>query len=68
VKVSLRFVSLTGELTHPSEPARTGAILEWVAWFSTQRLLEPLGYVPPAEFEERFHCAQTTLLAEVVLT
>ena len=24
------------------------ATLEWVAWFNQQRLLEPLGYVPPA--------------------
>ena len=24
------------------------ATLEWVAWFNTQRLLEPLGYLPPA--------------------
>jgi transposase InsO family protein len=31
------------------------ATLEWVAWFNTQRLLEPLGYLPPAEYEEQFH-------------
>ena len=31
------------------------ATLEWVAWFNTQRLLEPLGYVPPAEYEEQFY-------------
>jgi len=30
------------------------ATLEWVAWFNTQRLLEPIGYVPPAEYEEQF--------------
>lgn len=36
------------------------ATLEWVAWFNTQRLLEPLGYVPPAEFEEQFYRAQVT--------
>jgi transposase InsO family protein len=30
------------------------ATLEWVAWFNTCRLLEPLGYLPPAEYEERF--------------
>jgi putative transposase len=30
------------------------ATLEWVWWFNHQRLLEPLGYVPPAEFEEAF--------------
>ena len=27
------------------------ATLEWVDWFSTRRLLEPIGYVPPAEYE-----------------
>ncbi len=31
------------------------ATLEWVSWFNTQRLLEPLGYLPPAEFEAQFH-------------
>ena len=36
------------------------ATLEWVAWFNTQRLQEPLGYVPPAEFEEQYHRAQAT--------
>jgi transposase InsO family protein len=28
------------------------ATLDWVHWFNHKRLLEPLGYVPPAEFEE----------------
>mgnify|MGYP002780419539 FL=1 len=36
------------------------ATLEWVAWFNTQRILEPLGYVSPAEFEARFHDTQAT--------
>lgn len=31
------------------------ATLEWVAWFNTTRLMEPLGYVPPAEYEANFH-------------
>jgi putative transposase len=30
------------------------ATLEWVAWYNSQRLMEPLGYVPPAEYEEQF--------------
>lgn len=34
------------------------ATLEWVAWYNTQRLLEPLGYVPPAEYEAEYHRAQ----------
>jgi putative transposase len=28
--------------------------LEWVDWFNHRRLLEPIGYVPPAEFEATY--------------
>jgi len=28
------------------------ATLEWVSWFNNTRLLEPIGHVPPAEFEK----------------
>ena len=31
------------------------ATLTWVDWFNTRRLLEPIGYVPPAEFEARYY-------------
>ena len=31
------------------------ATLEWVDWFNNARLLEPLGYVPPAEFEATYY-------------
>lgn len=34
------------------------ATLEWVAWYNSQRLMEPLGYVPPAEYEEQFQQSQ----------
>jgi len=27
------------------------ATLEWVSWYNTQRLLEPIGYIPPVEYE-----------------
>lgn len=30
------------------------ATLAWVHWFNTQRLLEPIGYLPPAEYEARY--------------
>lgn len=30
------------------------ATLEWVAWFNTERLLGPIGNVPPAEAEARY--------------
>jgi putative transposase len=31
------------------------ATLDWVDWFNTRRLLEPIGYMPPAEFEARYY-------------
>ena len=31
------------------------ATLEWVAWFNHQRLLEPIGNMPPAEAEARYY-------------
>lgn len=36
------------------------ATLELVAWFNTERILEPLGYGSPAEFEEQRHRTQAT--------
>ena len=34
------------------------ATLGWVYWFNHRRLLEPLGYVPPAEFEVAYYQRQ----------
>jgi putative transposase len=31
------------------------ATLEWVSWFNHQRLMEPLGYIPPAEAEANYY-------------
>ena len=31
------------------------ATLTWVDWFNTRRLLEPIGYMPPAEYEARYY-------------
>jgi transposase InsO family protein len=31
------------------------ATLEWVDWFNNRRLLEPIGNVPPAEYEATYH-------------
>ena len=31
------------------------ATLTWIDWFNHRRLLEPIGYVPPAEFEARYY-------------
>lgn len=37
------------------------ATLEWVHWFNTKRLLEPLGYVSPSEFEMQYYSGQQGL-------
>ena len=42
------------------------ATLQWVSWFNTERLLEPLGYLPPAEFEAQ-HYTSNSDLVELVL-
>jgi transposase InsO family protein len=42
------------------------ATLEWVAWYNSQRLMEPLGYLPPAEYEEQYHRAQADSTAAVL--
>ena len=34
------------------------ATLAWVDWFNTRRLLAPLGYVPPLEYEEAYYRQQ----------
>jgi putative transposase len=48
------------EVIHRRGPWRTFeavefATLEWVEWFNTRRLLEPIGNIPPAEAEERYY-------------
>jgi transposase InsO family protein len=32
--------------------------LEWVDWFNHRRLLAPIGYVPPAEWEQAYYRQQ----------
>jgi transposase InsO family protein len=34
------------------------ATLEWVDWFNTRRLFEPIGNIPPLELEEAYHRSQ----------
>lgn len=34
------------------------AVLEWVDWFNNRRLLEPIGWVPPAEYEAAYYQRQ----------
>ena len=50
------------ELTHRQGPWKSFeaveyATLEWVDWFNNRRLLEPIGNIPPAEAEQRYHDA-----------
>lgn len=43
------------------------ATLEWVWWFNNHRLLEPIGYVPPVEYEEAYYRAQEAQATEPIL-
>jgi len=36
------------------------ATLDWVSWFSPKRLLEPLGYILPIEYEQAYYHRQAT--------
>ncbi len=36
------------------------AVLEWVDWWNNRRILEPLDYVPPIEYESAYYRAQAT--------
>jgi putative transposase len=57
------------ELIHRRAPWKTKesvelATLQWVHWFNHRRLLEPIGYIPPAEAEANYwkqHAIETGL-------
>jgi putative transposase len=58
------------ELIHRRVPWKTKeslelATLEWVSWFNHHRLLEPIGYIPPAEAEANYYrqLAEQAMLA-----
>ena len=34
------------------------ATLDWVHWYNHKRLLEPIGYLPPAEAEAAYYRQQ----------
>ncbi len=58
------------ELIHRRAPWKTResvelATLEWVAWFNNHRLLEPIGYIPPAEAEANYYRQLASQAAEV---
>jgi transposase InsO family protein len=37
--------------------------LEWVSWYNNERLLEPIGYLPPAEYERIYEASQAVAVA-----
>lgn len=39
------------------------ATLEWVDWFNNRRLLEPIGDIPPAEYEAMYYQEQAQAMA-----
>jgi len=56
------------ELIHRRAPWKTResvemATMEWVSWFNTQRLLGPIGYIPPAEAEANYYRQLATPVA-----
>lgn len=55
------------EVIHRRGPWKTReavelATLEWVLWFNHHRLLEPIGYTPPAEAEANYWRLQAQAL------
>jgi len=55
------------ELVRKKGPWKTVEALEWetlnwVHWFNQTRLLEPIGHIPPAEFEALYECSQQECL------
>lgn len=61
------------ELIHCRAPWKTRetvelATLEWIAWFNHQRLLQPIGNIPPAEAELNYYRQLATHAKPVALT
>jgi transposase InsO family protein len=59
------------EMIHRRAPWKTResvelATLEWVSWFNHHRLLEPIGYIPPAEAEANYYRQLANQAATVV--
>ena len=70
-RVLLNRLNRKAELIHRRAPWKTKeavefATLEWVSCFNHHRLLEPIGYIPPAEAEANYYrqlASQTTEVA-----
>jgi transposase InsO family protein len=57
------------EVIHPNGPWRNVdevefATLTWVDWFNNRRLLEPIGNIPPAEFEAMYDATRESQATE----
>ena len=62
----------TTEVTGPQSPWRHAeqvefATLSWIDWFNNRRLLEPLGHVPPVEYEAAYYREHATPATEAGL-
>ena len=60
------------KLIHRRAPWKTReaveiATFEWVHWFIHQRLLAPIGHIPPAEAEECYYKELATKTSKAVL-
>jgi putative transposase len=60
------------EVIHPNGPWRNVddvefATLTWVDWFNRRRLLEPIGNMPPAEFEAMYDATREAQATEAGL-
>jgi transposase InsO family protein len=62
------------EVIRPRGPWKSVAVVEyatfeWVDWFNNRRLLEPIGYVPPAEYEDAYYrCQQASAMVAGAVT
>ena len=43
------------------------ATLNWVGWYNDKRLMEPIGDIPPAEFEQMYYESRRSGLVEAGL-
>lgn len=62
-------MSTTHQLVSDASKCRLHPLsLAWVDWFNNRRLLAPLGYMPPAEFESMYYSRKSIPTMQVGLT
>ena len=62
-KTVSRVLNSDGPVGEKTREAVELATLEWVSWFNHHRLLEPIGYIPPAEAEANYWRQQAQVSA-----